>query len=464
MVTATHESLPPELLQAVASRAGRVSMVLGAGCSIEAPTSLKLSWSYSVEANQVLIDDGVLEVNECAKPEDLSELASTVHAKCGKQEALVSRLPINEFRYAKANSGYLLAAALMLEGAIACIMTLNYDLALSDALKQLDAKTVDEIAGPDDFRYMGKTTVIYLHRNAHERDFEKWILRREALETEWRDGWEAVVVPKVIASPVVVFAGLGSPAAVLTDTAERIRKAIPNAMQPFLVDPKGDTEFAHALGISTDHQISLSWGEFMSALGRRMVREAVRDIQKACSSTDLRDAAICDDSTLATICACLESRDLVSVGRFRALWLDSEKAYLAAGPTENRLIGDLFQSLGALAQGDSISAAVTSEGLVQFTDSSGAVLSHVLLISGCGYKQWSTVEARLVARIEKMSTRPDQIILGGFSGYQIQDLVPPIDIVSGDMFDDVTQGLPLPEFTSTSAIRADPASYRLKVA
>jgi hypothetical protein len=439
-------------------------MVLGAGCSIEPPTNLKLSWYYSNEANQSLIDDGVLEVDECANPEDLSELASTVYGKYGKQEALVSRLPIAEFRYAKANKGYLLAVALMLEGAIACVMTLNYDMALTDALKQLDAVHVSEIAGPDDFRYLGNSTVIYLHRNAHERDLEKWILRREALETEWQNGWEAVVAPKVIAAPVVVFAGLGSPAAVLTDTAGRIRTAIPTAAHPFLVDPKKDTDFARALEIPAEHQVHLYWGEFMSTLSQRLVREGVRDILNACRSPELRDEVVCDDSTLASLCGSLEQCDLVSVGRFRAMWLDSDRAYVAAGPTEDRLIGDLFYALGALAQGDGISVTVTSEGLLRFTDASGAVLSHVLPVSGSGYKRWGMVEPRLTARIDQMTTRPDRIIAGGFAGPQVEELIPPLDIVSGDLSDDVTQGLPLPELTSTMAIRADPVLYRLKVA
>ncbi|MBV8958533.1 MAG: hypothetical protein JO054_18455, partial [Actinobacteria bacterium] len=182
-------SVPGDLLRAISERSGRVTFVLGAGCSLEEPTSLELSSVYSKAIFDRLIADGELVDDECADPWDLSCVASAVHDKFGDQRRVVERLPRNDFRYAKANDGYLLAAALLAEGAVSCVATLNYDLALTDAVRQLDARGVNEIAGPSHLAEFGPSAIVYLHRNVNEQDVEKWILRKEALDREWESGW-----------------------------------------------------------------------------------------------------------------------------------------------------------------------------------------------------------------------------------------------------------------------------------
>ena len=231
LVTESTIGVPPALLNAVASRSGRVTLVVGAGCSVEHPTSLHLARTYSRRVHDDLVADGVIEPGDCAEPEDLSLLASTVFARTGSQAAVVKRLPHNDFRLARANNGYLLAAALMCEGSVGIVASLNYDLAMSDALRQLDERGVDEIAGPSGLQFLGTKAIIYLHRNVNEQDEERWILRKEALDDEWRNNWESVVANRIAASPVVVFAGLGSPAAVLTETVGRVRGVVPNMLE-----------------------------------------------------------------------------------------------------------------------------------------------------------------------------------------------------------------------------------------
>ena len=108
--------LPDHLLQAVAERAGRIALVVGAGCSLEEPTSLKLSRAYSLEIHADLVRDGVLVDGDCENPEDLSAVTSAVWAKRASQEEVVTRLPRAEFRNARANQGYREAAALMPRG------------------------------------------------------------------------------------------------------------------------------------------------------------------------------------------------------------------------------------------------------------------------------------------------------------------------------------------------------------
>src|SRR5579863_9870086 len=160
--------LPDQLLQAVADRNGRITLVVGAGCSLDPPTNLKLSSAYSLEIHADLVRDGVLANGECPTPKDLSALSSAVWAKRASQEAVVTRLPRNEFRNACANSGYRVAAALMREGSVSAVLSLNFDLALSHALAELSADDVSVVAGPSSTRDLGSLVVVYLHRNVNE--------------------------------------------------------------------------------------------------------------------------------------------------------------------------------------------------------------------------------------------------------------------------------------------------------
>jgi len=112
-----------------------------------------------------------------------------VYAKTGSQRDLVERLPIALFRNAKPNDGYLLAAALLCEQAISCVMTLNFDLAMSHAIAQVGADDVSIITGPGDTHRLSLTNVVYLHRNV-DADPDDWVLRNAALDSEWRGGWD----------------------------------------------------------------------------------------------------------------------------------------------------------------------------------------------------------------------------------------------------------------------------------
>ena len=97
--------VPGNLLQAVASRRGRVALLVGAGCSVENPTGLKLSGEYAREVGRQLVDDGVLQRDELPDAEDLSELAEVVYARTGSKKQVVARLPREKFRNASSKLG-----------------------------------------------------------------------------------------------------------------------------------------------------------------------------------------------------------------------------------------------------------------------------------------------------------------------------------------------------------------------
>ena len=146
--------LPSDLLLAISKESGgQVVVVTGAGCSHEPPTNLPLTKECARVAHQRLIDDGVLSLGDCTNPDDLSDLAEVVFTKTGHQVELVKRFPLERFQRAAPNEGYLLAAALLREGALQSLLTLNFDLAIFSALVSLGS--VDDVAivkGPHEYQ------------------------------------------------------------------------------------------------------------------------------------------------------------------------------------------------------------------------------------------------------------------------------------------------------------------------
>lgn len=105
-----------------------------------------------------------------------------------------------------------------------------------------------------------------------EQDLEQWILTVEALDSQWREGWEGVVAARGIASPVVVFAGLGSPAAVLTKTVEKVRKGVLATHKVYVVDPSPTSAFEAALDVPDEAHIQMPWCPFAHELADRSSR------------------------------------------------------------------------------------------------------------------------------------------------------------------------------------------------
>jgi len=432
-------SIPADLLFAVASREGRISMVLGAGCSLEAPTSLKLSWEYSVEVHDALVADGVLSIGECADPEDLSELAEVVHEKTGSQREVVRRLPISAFRLARANRGYLLAAALMLEGSVSCIATLNYDLALTDALRQLGAEDVGVVAGPTDLGTFGNKAVIYLHRNVDEGDLERWILRREALATEWESSWEELVASRISASPVLLFAGLGSPAKVLTSSVERVRGIVAEVPDVYLVDPKEDTPFADDLSLPDDNLVCATWTVFMERFAGRVALECCNAVRAGAGSIAEDNGWSVESSRCEHLIDAVEEMGLLSVGKVRAKWLGVERNYCAETPESTASLAYLMLVMGHLLNDEDLGLRLTLDGLVEVTSGDGLV-HHVMGIHGGGVKSWAAAEQLAGRVLAATDPLPDVVMAGGFNGTSLGDLAPPTDIVSGNAEDDILAG------------------------
>ncbi len=449
-------AVPGALLHAIAERSGRVTLVVGAGCSLEPPTSLKQSSYYSKAVFDDLVADCDMVVGECADPSDLSALASAVHEKFGDQSRVVQRLPRNDFLYAKANDGYLVAAALLAEGSVSCVATLNYDLALTDAVKQLDARGVNQIAGPSHLADFGSSAIVYLHRNVNEQDFEKWILRKEALEGEWKDDWEGVVAARIAASPVVVFAGLGSPAAVLTETISRVRKLVPNALLAFLVDPSETSDFADALELDEANHIRARWNDFMQRLAARLAQQFSRELRAACGEMIAANGWADTTETVEALCDAYEAAGLLGIGRIRASWLGTGRVYEPDAPAQRELIADLLLGLGLLRVSDGVSVRLRADGAVDVV-TPGAPGRLVLPVSGRGARRWSQLDPLVAVKVEQLERSPELLLVAGFQGPRPADLAPPKDIVANESADDVAMGSLPPRVVAIEDLRGDPA-------
>ena len=443
--------LPPSLLRAVASRANRITLIVGAGCSVESPTGLKLSKEYSKSIHDELIADGVLDIGECSDPNDLSELASVVYRKTNQQTDVVARLPRNEFRYAKANDGYLLAAALLCEGSISVIATLNYDLALTDAVRQLDGRDVDEIAGPCGLRDLGGKAIIYLHRNVNESDFEKWILRKEALEYEWRGGWESFVSGWITASPVVLFAGLGSLAAVLSETLRKIRNAFPDQIEAFVADPGAQTPFAKSLDLPAENYIQASWGAFMDLLSERVVTSLKEEMVKSCSELCATNQWSDTSESILAVCSAFVADGLVKIGQRRSALLCSDKAYEPDQEGTRLLIADLLLAVGLVAVATSAEISFASGGDATLRFGNGSTIT-VGLLSGCGHRRWGQIDGLLTNR---GTNQLNLVIAGGFAGHQAVDVTPPADLIDIEPEFDIAVGVIPRRVVSVDALRSE---------
>lgn len=434
-------SLPPCLLSAIAAKeGGRVVLVVGAGCSLEDPTRLPLAGKCSEDAHRRLVADGLLKDGDCPEPWDLSALADLVKTKHGgKQKELVRRLPTTEFKNASPNEGHKIAAALMVEGAIWNVVTLNFDLALSHALSEIGVGSeVSVVNGPEQHQQLSRSNVIYLHRSI-DADPEALILTTEALEEAWADEWEEWVAKWALAAPITVFAGLGSSCGVLRHTAAKLRKALGDKVQLLLANP-GDREaskFAQEMKIEEGSYVQLGWVSFMRDLSRRFHLETVARIKDACESLSHREGWIDnitrpteDINSLTTYIATL---DMLCFGKIRAAWFLDPRAYPKLEDGHLSSIADLLLAIGYVARRRNLSLRLEYDGHVTFIED-GSPEIRVRLIDGSSRNyRWLTLESDLKRQDDNRHNGREnarRVLACGVTGRKPESATPPESIVN----------------------------------
>jgi hypothetical protein len=411
--------LPAELLHAIAAPNGsRVVLVTGAGCSVEPPTNLPLSRECAEQAHFELVSDGVLAVGDCPDPSDLSALADAVVRKTGHQRDLVQRMHPNRFRTAEPNTGYRLAAILLRERALSCVVTLNFDLALSVALAMIGARDVEIIQAPEHHGQLGTINIVYLHRNANS-DADSWILTTEALEGAWRDHWEEVISARFISGPVTVFAGLGSPAGVLLHSVDRLLAAIPAAgAHVYLVDPgpREGSRFFDALGLPDAAYIREGWSQFVHQLADRLLERHLELLRTACDS--LVYTQNLPHEEMAHIWTSLRASGLAELGALRARLVLSDAAYMPSHELSAQLVADLLLAVGHLEELLHAHAKFVSDGIVEFREGA-RIVGVAVFASGAGVYRWARLDAVLRHKLPQLQMRdlpPRCAIVAGVVG------------------------------------------------
>lgn len=460
--------LPPDLRGAIAAKGGgRVVLVIGAGASFEDPTKIPLARDCSETAHRALVDDGVLSEGDCGNPSDLSELAEVVFAKTGGQTELVRRLPRRKFRTAKPNEGTKAAAALLCEGAVSAVLSLNFDLSMQMALAELGAgDEVGLIRGPSDQADIANVNLIYLHRSV-EADPEEWVLRSQSLEVSWKGDWEEMMAGRVITAAVTVFAGLGSPASVLIDTTKKIRAASKGNARTFQVDPGpfAGSSFASALEITEADYLKYGWCEFMLALSGRLVLAQVDELLTAAAALAAREGW--SNSAPANLRARLGLLGLVGLGELRARWLFDDAAYLPQRALDPELWADLMLAVGMIEDIAGYSAVFDAEGPVDFLGQ-GQLIASITIASGRGTMRWGALEARLhqqASRRGVAARRPRFALVGGVASPRPANVSPPSDLLRGESSGESILGEDsLPRLVSINELRASPELAKKMIA
>ena len=93
-------------------------------------------------------------------------------------------------------------------------------------------------------------------------------MRTITLEEDWHDAWEGILAQRVLTTPVTVFAGLGSPARVLTESIARVKHALGNGCTVYQVGPDlpEDSPFFAQLELPRASYLQMEWGAFMETL------------------------------------------------------------------------------------------------------------------------------------------------------------------------------------------------------
>jgi hypothetical protein len=324
----------------------------------------------------------------------------------------------NRFRTAQPNKGHTLAAVLLRERAINCVVTLNFDLALSAALALIGGNDVEIIQGPEQHNQLGTINLVYLHRNANS-DADAWILTTNALDEAWRGHWEEVIGTRFISGPMTVFVGLGSPAGVLLHSAERLLASVPpEAARVYLVDPglPEHSKFFEALGLPATSYIKIGWSDFMQELAGRVLEGHLRALNAACNSLINTQGLPAED--LTQVWATLRLLGLNGVGSLRARWTLSEDAYLPTHAVPAELIADLLLAVACLERLLHARAKFESEGIIEFRDGTH-IAGVVVLASGRGVYRWAKLDGELRHKLPRLQARdlpPRCAIVSGVLG------------------------------------------------
>ena len=317
--------LPAGLVAAVSGAAGgTLALVLGAGCSIDPPTGLRAAGDYAALAYRRLVGARTIAEN-CCDPRDLGALADAVFAATGSQDALVEILR-PELSNATPNDGHKIAAALLAEQIVGLILTLNFDRAVDAAIATIaHGERIAVVHSIEDLLGRTRFAVVYLHGDV-EAPSDKWILRQAQIDASWEDTWQKYIVVDLAMTPNVVFAGLGSPTPVISDTVLRVNAALPPGKKIYQVDAvdSASNALAQTLKVGADDYVVACWTGFMRKIGETVAREFLHRISERNPGFCAENRHPAEDITSALSAL---PQDMLALGRLRASWFFDKSEY-----------------------------------------------------------------------------------------------------------------------------------------
>lgn len=430
--------LPPELLGCVAAASGGLlGIVTGAGSSMEWPTGLKSGADYSELAFNALVQDTLLLPDGCSNPRDLSELADAVFDKFKSQVHLTDRLPRNEWRNASPNEGHRIAAALLIDGVIRSVVTLNYDMAFQTALSELGAPGHITIAkGPEDHARLSGRSLIYLHRSA-ESDPSTWVLRKADLDHGWQDGWEAMTAAGALSAPFTIFAGLGSPAAVLTDTVDRLAGL---GSTYFLADPYPGGAFEVTLKDHLSAVLRMGWIALMKKLSVRASAAHAKELEMTARAR-AEALGIAPNGTEALF-ALMAGMGIVKLGELRSAWLLHSSRYCPRqGEAQADQLSDLALALNSAAQTLDAELEIGDGGECRMLLRDSERSITVQCVHAMGLHNSAAVRSRLEMRsAHPVGNAQPKVVLAAGLVPDVQNALPSNLLEDEDDFHDLVRG------------------------
>jgi hypothetical protein len=390
--------VPAALRAAVSGPAnGRIALVLGAGCSIDPPTSRKTAGDYAALAHRRLVAENIV-AEDCCDPRDLGGLADAVFDATGSQKDLVAILK-PELVNAAPNDGHKIAAALLGEQIVGLILTLNFDRAIDSAVATMaHGSPVTIVHSVEDLSERTRFGVIYLHGDVEARE-DEWILRTAQINASWNDTWQQYVVVDLALTPNVVFAGLGSPTPVISETVLKVKGALPAGKKIYQVDKMDSARnlLAQKLEVAPDDYVISCWTGFMRALGDIVAREVLNKMSD-------RHPSFCVDNNHAVedidmVMAALPS-DILSLGKLRAAWFMERTEYKAFHNTNLDHLVDIVRALAMALEIVGAAECVLVEDGMEFRKD-GRIIFRVFSCSGAGTAYWAKIEGEMQSRVQK---------------------------------------------------------------
>ena len=236
----------------------------------------------------------------------------------------------------------------------------------------------------------------------------------------------------MLTAPVVLFAGIGTPVAVLIESAKLLCASLPPPKQLFLAAPGAlaQSEFFQELGIDEARFVQRPWGALMRELSDRLLEEHVERLNQAATRKTREDGLPKED--ISEQLAVLRQMGIVRLGSLRARWLLYDKPYCTFEESTVGLLADLLLALAIIARISNAAPVILEDGCVQYRRQDWTVVCFIV-VSGSGHRGRNAIEVELQSRCPKYLHNPTAVLVGGTSALWQAPVSPPADIISGEI-------------------------------